>query len=113
MRAEPNHTEKRAELLIEHWQKQLREARERRLYLCPQCQCRAQIRNVDLQAEIHYVPPRGCTEGDYWTRGKKPTYLAKCPGCDHVERIHSFHASWEFVHKYHTHFKNCTEIERR
>jgi hypothetical protein len=40
--------------------------------------------NIELLDLEHYVPPRGCTDGDYWEHEE---YFILCEGCGHALTI--------------------------
>lgn len=44
------------------------------------------VGDLTLLVQHYYVPPRGCTEGDYWTTGSPPTYEIACPACGYRTR---------------------------
>lgn len=52
---------------------------------CPACHTQSAIKDM-LYIQMHwYVPPRGCTEGDYWNQGEGQ---CKCPSCETIMRLY-------------------------
>jgi len=45
---------------------------------CSECGTVHKTNNIDLLELEHYVPPRGCTDGDYWEHEE---FFILCKGC--------------------------------
>ena len=53
--------------------------------VCGTCKKPTTVQDVDYIQTHWYVPPSGCTEGDYWNEGEGQFM---CPACDAVNRLY-------------------------
>ena len=79
--------------------------RSRKLVKCPKCEKGTQLSKAILIRKYHYIPPRGCTGGDYNTFGE---YQYLCLKCGKLNR--AYVGSWDRI-DYHegNKFDNMTE----
>lgn len=63
----------------------------KKLILCNKCKFRCLIEELTLYQTHWHVPPRGCTEGDYWKEGECQFI---CYHCNTVNRL-LFATRWD------------------
>jgi hypothetical protein len=51
---------------------------ERKKIRCPRCKTYHTVSKTELIQEHFYIPPRGCTEGDYWNSAEIGFICNKC-----------------------------------
>lgn len=73
------------EELIKQLIEERKQIRRERMFACPKCCESSPVREWVLVQEYCYVPPRGCTEGDYHVFSE---YRVHCPLCDGVGRVY-------------------------
>lgn len=86
--------EKKIKAQISELKQQLIECQQRRTITCPHCNKKTPLADATVITLNSYVPPRGCTEGDYYTFSE---YLYYCNKCDGYERAYvgSFDKDWD------------------
>jgi len=62
----------------------------RQMVTCPHCKKRTRISKATIIVDYFYVPPRGCTGGDYWNFNE---YLYCCSKCNVNTR--AYIGSWD------------------
>lgn len=61
------------------------EIQRRKMWRCYGCFKRTQISKITIIQDHWYVPPRGCTGGDYWNTSNE--VYVPCPKCNTINRI--------------------------
>jgi len=61
---------------------------EKMLLFCKGCKRRSILSRWTLIVEHYYVPPRGCTEGAYWSESRSSSRI-RCPRCGHETRLYN------------------------
>jgi hypothetical protein len=78
----------------------IKKAKDNQCYDCPQCKISTAIKEMNLEVEIFYVEPSGCTDGDYWTEGTEPEYALTCPACHSRRRFRDYKPKeWDYKSK--------------
>lgn len=72
-----------AEQHVAELKQQLNKIRSKRSILCGSCGHANRICDTVLMRTKYYVPPRGCSEGDYWLEGE---WQFSCQGCSKINR---------------------------
>ena len=67
------------------------------------CSAGAMIKDVVYQQSFWYVPPRGCSEGDYWQAGEGRWV------CNHCKKVNRLYDKPEIM-KLSMHFKRIEEV---
>jgi hypothetical protein len=85
------------EALSRRVEAKLLEARKNQHIKCEGCSRKNHIKDLTLEVETYYVEPAGCTDGDYWTTGRKPDYAIACPHCKLRTVYREYHdKGWDF-----------------
>lgn len=75
---------------IKELKTKLEAAKKALKFECMGCHKKTSISKLELIVEQFYVPPRGCSDGDYWTEGENPDFYVKCPKCNKEIRYYYF-----------------------
>ena len=66
-----------------------REATKRLLLTCTSCRRKNPLGQWVFIQRRGYVPPRGCTEGDYWYNAHLAVCHIRCPRCGDENYLHA------------------------
>jgi hypothetical protein len=83
----PMLSEKRCETEFQNAGERLALARAGTVLSCP-CGHAQTVGETELDVVEFYVPPRGCSGGDYMTEGDDPEFQFSCGGCGIRHRIY-------------------------
>lgn len=76
-----------AELAVQEnsLREELKKSLRATLVLCQHCRYTDKINELTYYQTHFYIPPRGCTEGDYWKHGEGRFV---CPKCQKTNRLY-------------------------